>query len=162
MNELVHPAAPLEEATLPDEWQRGIAMARKYATQGPRYTSYPTAPQFSEDFDLQRYRNWQAGKPRRTEPLSIYVHLPFCHDICYYCACNKIVTRKPGVASEYLRHLSRELAMQSELVGADGRSRRCTGAAARRPTSTMVRSRSSCMRWRAISACSTRATGSTR
>jgi oxygen-independent coproporphyrinogen-3 oxidase len=119
MNELVHPAAPLEEATLPDEWQRGIAMARKYATQGPRYTSYPTAPQFSEEFDLQRYRNWQAGKPRRTEPLSIYVHLPFCHDICYYCACNKIVTRKPGVASEYLRHLSRELAMQSELVGAD-------------------------------------------
>ena len=103
---------------LPSDWQDGIAMARKYATSGPRYTSYPTAPQFSDDFDLQRYRNWQDRQERHGDPLSLYVHLPFCHDICYYCACNKVVTRKPGVARQYLDHLSRELAMQSAIVGA--------------------------------------------
>lgn len=94
-------------------------IARKYATSGPRYTSYPTAPQFSDTFELQRYVNWQARKENHGEPLSIYVHLPFCHDICYYCACNKIVTRQEGVANTYLKYLGRELAMQSKLVGKD-------------------------------------------
>jgi len=106
-----------ETRRLPAEWQDGMAMARKYATSGPRYTSYPTAPQFSEEFDVQRYRNWQDRRERHSDPLSLYVHLPFCHDICYYCACNKVVTRKDGVARTYLDHLNRELAMQSELVG---------------------------------------------
>lgn len=94
-----------------------MELARRYATNGPRYTSYPTAPQFSENFNLQRYVNWQARRERHTEPLSLYVHLPFCHDICYYCACNKVVTRKDGVASRYLKHLSTELRLQSDLVG---------------------------------------------
>ena len=106
-----------EARRLPAEWQAGIAMARKYATSGPRYTSYPTAPQFSEDFELQRYLNWQQRQERHHDPLSLYVHVPFCHDICYYCACNKVVTRREGVARRYLDHLSSELAMQSELVG---------------------------------------------
>jgi len=102
---------------VPREWEAGIAMARKYARSGPRYTSYPTAPQFSEDFELQRYLNWQRLRERHSEPLSLYVHLPFCNDICYYCACNKIVTRREGVARQYLEHLNRELAVQSEIVG---------------------------------------------
>ncbi len=102
---------------IPAAWQDGIAMARKYACQGPRYTSYPTAPQFTEDFRLERYLNWQSRQGLRTEPLSIYVHLPFCHDICYYCACNKVVTRKAGVAREYLDHLAQEISLQGELVG---------------------------------------------
>jgi oxygen-independent coproporphyrinogen-3 oxidase len=106
-----------ESRRLPAEWQAGMAMEQKYATAGPRYTSYPTAPQFSEEFDLKRYLNWQALRERHSDPLSLYVHLPFCHDICYYCACNKIVTRREGVARTYLDHLNRELAMQSELVG---------------------------------------------
>jgi oxygen-independent coproporphyrinogen-3 oxidase len=92
-------------------------MARRYATSGPRYTSYPTAPQFSEEFELQRYINWQGRRENHADPLSIYVHVPFCHDICYYCACNKVVTRKEGVASTYLAHLTRELQRQSEIVG---------------------------------------------
>jgi oxygen-independent coproporphyrinogen-3 oxidase len=92
MNKLVDTTGS-EARRLPAEWQSGIAMARKYATSGPRYTSYPTAPQFSDDFDVQRYLNWQVFKERHADPLSIYVHLPFCHDICYYCACNKVVTR---------------------------------------------------------------------
>lgn len=116
MNKVLDPTGD-EARRLPAEWQAGIAMARKYATSGPRYTSYPTAPQFSEEFELQRYLNWQQRQEHQADPLSLYVHLPFCHDICYYCACNKIVTRKEGVARRYIDHLSRELAMQSELVG---------------------------------------------
>lgn len=104
---------------LPSEWEAGMDMARKYATSGPRYTSYPTAPQFSEDFDLTRYCNWQARENRHHDPLSVYVHLPFCHDICYYCGCNKVITRKEGVAAQYLAELTKELDMQSQLVGRD-------------------------------------------
>lgn len=105
--------------SVPDEWRAGMDLARRYATSGPRYTSYPTAPQFSEAFDLERYRSWQALRENHAKPLSIYVHLPFCHDICYYCACNKVVTRKKGVASRYLSHLQREVELQSDLVGAE-------------------------------------------
>ncbi|MFK8041271.1 oxygen-independent coproporphyrinogen III oxidase [Congregibacter sp.] len=104
---------------LPSEWEAGIAMAKRYATNGPRYTSYPTAPQFSEGFDLTRYRNWQGQEKRHSDPLSLYVHLPFCHDICYYCGCNKVVTRKEGVAARYISELTQELDMQSQLVGKD-------------------------------------------
>ena len=101
-----------------DARQANIRLASKYACQGPRYTSYPTAPQFSEDFPLTQYTNWQAGPgEHRRAPLSLYIHLPFCQDICYYCACNKTVTRKPGVARRYLDHLLAEIALQSELVG---------------------------------------------
>ena len=110
----------LDSAPAPDipaAWRERIALARKYACQGPRYTSYPTAPQFTEDFPLARYLDWQAGQRAGSEPLSIYVHLPFCHDICYYCACNKVVTRRSGVAREYLERLGREIRLQGELVG---------------------------------------------
>jgi len=105
------------DQSIPDAWRDEMDLARRYATSGPRYTSYPTAPQFTPEFDLQRYKNWQAGTPRRSEALSLYVHLPFCRDICYYCACNKIVSRKPGLAAEYLEHLFSEIALQSALVG---------------------------------------------
>jgi oxygen-independent coproporphyrinogen-3 oxidase len=96
-----------------------MELAAKYACAGPRYTSYPTAPQFREDFPLDQYQAWQHrdGDHKRA-PLSIYVHLPFCNDICYYCACNKIVTREKGAARQYLDHLQSEIEMQSQLVGA--------------------------------------------
>ncbi len=99
--------------------QANLELAGKYASQGPRYTSYPTAPQFSEDFPLDDYLTWQRspGEHRRA-PLSLYIHLPFCKDICFYCACNKTVTRKPGVARRYLDHLLTEIELQSQLVGA--------------------------------------------
>lgn len=104
---------------IPEEWRDGLALARRYATTGPRYTSYPTAPQLSDDFDLGRYRSWQSLGTQRHAPLSLYLHLPFCRDICYYCACNKIVSRRNGVAVEYLTHLEQEIALQSELVGSE-------------------------------------------
>ncbi|MBE9539908.1 MAG: oxygen-independent coproporphyrinogen III oxidase [Proteobacteria bacterium] len=94
--------------------EAAVALAEKYACQGPRYTSYPTAPQFRQDFPLEDYK---ASLRHSLEPLSLYIHLPFCRDICYYCGCNKIVTRKKGVAREYLKHLQSEIEMQSELVG---------------------------------------------
>ena len=102
------------EGVLSPACEAGVALAEKYACQGPRYTSYPTAPQFRQDFPLQDYR---ASLGHSLEPLSLYIHLPFCRDICYYCGCNKIVTRKEGVVTKYLRHLQREIEMQSELVG---------------------------------------------
>ncbi|TGD74564.1 oxygen-independent coproporphyrinogen III oxidase [Mangrovimicrobium sediminis] len=104
--------------SLPAELAEDVALARKYACQGPRYTSYPTAPQFSTEFPLADYLAGQrAGAAHNREPLSLYVHVPFCNDICYYCACNKIVTRRKNVARTYLDHLQREIVAQAELVG---------------------------------------------
>jgi oxygen-independent coproporphyrinogen-3 oxidase len=94
--------------TISPEYKADMELAAKYASAkyasaGPRYTSYPTAPQFRGDFPLDQYLSWQGrGGDHKREPLSLYVHLPFCHDICYYCACNKIVTREKGVARSYL------------------------------------------------------------
>ena len=108
----------LPVADLTPRGRAGLALAQKYACQGPRYTSYPTAPQFREDFSRGDYDAWQRsdGEHRRA-PLSLYVHLPFCRDICYYCGCNKLVTRKPGAARDYLDRLQTEIALQAELVG---------------------------------------------
>ena len=98
--------------------QADIELAAKYACQGPRYTSYPTAPQFNQDFPHDEYISWQRndGEHKRA-PLSLYIHLPFCQDICYYCACNKIVTREKSSARDYLAHLTTEIELQSQLVG---------------------------------------------
>jgi oxygen-independent coproporphyrinogen III oxidase len=98
--------------------QVDMNLAKKYASQGPRYTSYPTAPQFRRGFPMQQYRNWQnSDGDHKRAPLSLYLHVPFCSDICYYCACNKIVTRKKNVAQQYLKSLQHEIILQSELVG---------------------------------------------
>ena len=114
----VMPKDLLASSAIPAEHKEDMELAKKYASQGPRYTSYPTAPQFRQDFPLQDYRDWQAtdGDHKRA-PLSLYLHIPFCHDICYYCACNKIVTREKNVAQKYLARLQREIDLQSELVG---------------------------------------------
>lgn len=103
---------------IPQEYKADMELASKYASLGPRYTSYPTAPQFRRDFPMDDYRNWQGcdGDHKR-DPLSLYIHLPFCHDICYYCACNKVVTRRKGVAQQYLGRLQQEIVQQSRLVG---------------------------------------------
>ncbi|MEK7737133.1 MAG: oxygen-independent coproporphyrinogen III oxidase [Pseudomonadota bacterium] len=91
---------------------------RRFDVNGPRYTSYPTADRFVEAFDAEAYRMWLG---RRTiggisRPLSLYVHIPFCNTICYYCACNKIITKDHGRSAKYLKYLGKELAMQSEAL----------------------------------------------
>jgi oxygen-independent coproporphyrinogen-3 oxidase len=87
----------------------------RYDGRGPRYTSYPTAPQFTGAFTANDYRDFAQRSNATNTPLSLYVHIPFCESLCYYCGCNKIVTRNQARVSRYLRDLHREIDMQAEL-----------------------------------------------
>ncbi|MDH3646053.1 MAG: oxygen-independent coproporphyrinogen III oxidase [Gammaproteobacteria bacterium] len=87
----------------------------RYDGRGPRYTSYPTALQFHDDFGLDEYRRHARISNASQKPLSVYVHIPFCHALCYYCGCNKIVTRNASRVQNYLHALHREIEMQAEL-----------------------------------------------
>ncbi len=86
---------------------------------GPRYTSYPTADRFVEAFGSEAYAQalLQRRQGARVSPLSIYVHLPFCASLCYFCACNKIVTRHAERAGEYLDYLALEIELQVAQLG---------------------------------------------
>ncbi|MBV8619615.1 MAG: oxygen-independent coproporphyrinogen III oxidase [Curvibacter sp.] len=97
-------------------------LLRRFDVSGPRYTSYPTADRFVEAYTEADYR--QALEQRRSGgaagialPLSLYVHIPFCESLCYYCACNKIITKHPERAEEYLRYLSREVDLHVQALG---------------------------------------------
>ena len=94
-------------------------LLKKYDDTGPRYTSYPTAVQFHNQFQPKNYqqiaRDVTAKQPE--QPLSLYFHIPFCDTICYYCGCSKIVTRNHALVSPYLQHLEKEIAIQSQLFG---------------------------------------------
>ncbi len=87
----------------------------RYGGRGPRYTSYPTALQFSEDLKADDYRENAIASNTSGVPLSLYIHIPFCHTLCYYCGCNKIVTRNQDRVDRYMEMLYREIEMQSEL-----------------------------------------------
>lgn len=87
------------------------ALLRKYDVSGPRYTSYPTAAQFSDRFNEQDYLQALYSETPSISPISLYIHLPFCSSICYYCACNKIVTRDRSVVRTYLDYLRKEMAL---------------------------------------------------
>ncbi|MGR9085681.1 MAG: oxygen-independent coproporphyrinogen III oxidase [Gammaproteobacteria bacterium] len=87
----------------------------RYDRAGPRYTSYPTALELHEGFTDTDYR-WHIAKSNaHGGPLSLYFHIPFCDTVCFYCACNKIVTKNRGHAGPYLDNLCREIAMQGAL-----------------------------------------------
>ncbi len=88
------------------------ALIRKYDKAGPRYTSYPTAVQFHEGFNEAEYRQEAQASNASGRPLSLYVHIPFCDTVCFYCACNKIVTKNRRHTAPYLDHLYREIALQ--------------------------------------------------
>ncbi len=87
----------------------------RYGGRGPRYTSYPTALQFDESLTPDNYREKAAESNTSDVPLSLYVHIPFCHSLCYYCGCNKIVTRNEARVERYMEMLYREIEMQSKL-----------------------------------------------
>lgn len=94
------------------------ALVQKYNRPGPRYTSYPPAPHFRPDMDpAQVAAMIQADNARPdAEPLSLYVHLPFCRSLCYYCGCHMIVTHRPEKIARYLEYLAREIALVSRWV----------------------------------------------
>jgi oxygen-independent coproporphyrinogen-3 oxidase len=90
-----------------------LQILRKYSKPGPRYTSYPTAPVFSPRFDSREYLNEIVRTNSATEqsPISIYVHLPFCDTLCYFCGCTMKVTRRRSQISEYNDYVKREAGM---------------------------------------------------
>lgn len=90
-----------------------LALIQKYNYSGPRYTSYPTALEFSADYGEENFRSAVARYPER--PLSLYVHIPFCHKLCYFCGCNKIVTRQQHKADHYLDALEQEIIHRAPL-----------------------------------------------
>ncbi len=92
-------------------------LIRRYDKSGPRYTSYPTAPQFSEAFTEQTYREiaLETNQESVLRPLSLYFHIPFCDTVCFYCGCNKIATKDRSRSRPYLDRLFREMELQSEL-----------------------------------------------
>ena len=97
------------------------ALLGRYDRPGPRYTSYPTAPQFSAGFDEHALREAALASngdpiPRR---LSIYVHVPFCQSPCFFCGCNRIITRDPYRADAYLARLHREIALSAAMFDRD-------------------------------------------
>ncbi len=104
-----------------EQVQFDVDLIRRYDRSGPRYTSYPTAVSFTDDFTEESYR---AAVQRSNEdpipkPLSLYFHIPFCDTICFYCACNKIATKDYSLAEGYLQRLYQEIEMQSALYDHD-------------------------------------------
>ena len=87
----------------------------RYGGRGPRYTSYPTALQFSDSLTADDYKAHAVASNDSDVPLSLYVHIPFCHSLCYYCGCNKIVTHNQARVDRYLEMLYREIDMQATL-----------------------------------------------
>ena len=116
MNESI--AAPELRPPVPSE-----SLLRRMQGPGPRYTSYPTADRFGEDFGVPELERELAARRERSDagvcaPLSVYVHVPFCESVCYYCACNKVITRHHERAAEYLDALDVEVALVNGQVGA--------------------------------------------
>jgi oxygen-independent coproporphyrinogen-3 oxidase len=125
-----------------------LELLKKYSQPGPRYTSYPTAPQFSEEFGPEDFRDeiiasnivarsnggatpegiklsGKSAKPSialDTLPdLSLYFHIPFCRSLCHFCACNTIITHSPARIEEYLGHLRTEIDLIADLINPERR-----------------------------------------
>jgi oxygen-independent coproporphyrinogen-3 oxidase len=114
----VNSAVPLMPAVEID-----LDLIRRFDQHGPRYTSYPTADRFVESFDGAAYESWLARRNvgAITRPLELYIHMPFCSTLCFYCGCNKIITRDKSKGVEYLKYLNEEIALQANGLGDDTR-----------------------------------------
>lgn len=94
------------------------ALLQKYDKPGPRYTSYPTAPEWNPDFGDKEYREALARAAETPdEVLSMYIHLPFCWERCLFCGCNVVISKRQDVSENYLAYIYRELAMAAEALG---------------------------------------------
>jgi oxygen-independent coproporphyrinogen III oxidase len=96
------------------------ALVKKYDLFGPRYTSYPTADRFHNGFKAEHYVNAlhlrNESHAVHPQPLSLYVHVPFCNTICYYCGCNKVITKDHGRSAKYIRYVGREIGIVSGMI----------------------------------------------
>jgi oxygen-independent coproporphyrinogen-3 oxidase len=108
-----------QDLTMQQALQFDADHIRRYDSAGPRYTSYPTALEFDDTMDAARYQQQIDISNQRGGPLSLYFHLPFCDTVCYYCACNKIITNNRAHAEPYLHNLHQEMAMQAALFDSD-------------------------------------------
>ena len=100
------------------------ALIRRFDRTGPRYTSYPTADRFFQDFPAQPYIHELSRRALSSSnpPLSVYLHIPFCQSLCYFCACNKVITQDRSKSEQYLRYLLREIDMVTQYMGEDRRT----------------------------------------
>lgn len=98
-----------------------LDVIRRFDMHGPRYTSYPTADRFVEAFGPDAYESWLARRNvgAIARPLALYIHLPFCSTLCFYCGCNKIVTRDRSKGATYLKYLTQEIALQASALNGD-------------------------------------------
>lgn len=111
-------------STLSDQTDLHVTpeLLQRYDRPGPRYTSYPTAPVWKEDFGDSEYREALGRAAQQKDaPLSLYVHIPFCHERCAFCGCNVIIGRKEGLADAYLDYVLRELNMVAARLEGRGR-----------------------------------------
>ncbi|SUO93999.1 oxygen-independent coproporphyrinogen III oxidase [Suttonella ornithocola] len=92
------------------------ALIEKYRMSGPRYTSYPTAVQFSDTFTANDHIARLKSSNTSQRDLSLYLHIPFCEHVCYFCGCNKIITRNHKQAADYLDYLEKDIARQAEYI----------------------------------------------
>ncbi|WP_238984459.1 oxygen-independent coproporphyrinogen III oxidase [Billgrantia kenyensis] len=99
--------------SMADPFAWDATLLRRYDTHGPRYSSYPTVPSFSEDFGEMEYQAALARSNADGRPLSLYVHLPFCRKSCHYCACTKVTTKSSKVVEPYVSRLDREMVLVS-------------------------------------------------
>ncbi len=109
----------MSEASVATRFDRQLIA--RYDQAGPRYTSYPTANRFHSDYTEASYRKDIAlsNQDFIPRPLSLYLHIPFCDTVCYYCACNKIVTKHHDRAADYVTHLRNEIALQAAFYDRD-------------------------------------------
>lgn len=100
-----------------------VDLIRRFGLAGPRYTSYPTADRFVDAFGPDHHVDWitRRNEGGLRQPLSVYVHVPFCQSICYYCACNKIITKDRSRGTPYVDYVAREIAMVAPHLGRDRR-----------------------------------------
>lgn len=115
MTTLAHPF-PIKTETL---FQ--VDLLKRFDINGPRYTSYPTADRFKQVLNADHYINVLKHHDVNVKPLSLYFHLPFCPNICYYCGCNKIITKDHGRSAKYIKYLAKEIALVVEHMGMTGK-----------------------------------------
>ena len=107
-------------STLSQAVKFDINLLHKYNQPVPRYTSYPPATELNEDFDEMDFRGAIALGNLQKTPLSLYAHIPFCDEPCYFCGCNTVISNRKEIAEPYLGYLIRHIAQDKPIQGNGG------------------------------------------